>query len=272
MRTEDNHIRVTEIEKATRESPQVKQIFFYDHLCSQGKPGQFIMIWIPGVDEIPMSIASTHPSGLVSVVVREVGEATKLLNKKYKGDSIGIRGPFGNSFQLKTGNVLIVGGGTGIAPLLFLAKELDQAKSRLTFLIGAKSKEELLFYSRIERLNLITGPCVFASTEDGSCGYEGMVTDLTQVIMEKEHFDVVYACGKELMLYKIFRLAQKFKTPLQVSLERLMRCAIGLCGSCIIGKYRVCVDGPVFTDTQLKEVEAEFGRIKRDLNGQKIPL
>ncbi|MCK4435958.1 dihydroorotate dehydrogenase electron transfer subunit, partial [Candidatus Bathyarchaeota archaeon] len=61
-------------------------------------------------------------------------------------------------------------------------------------------------------------------------------------------------------------------TPLQVSLERLMRCAIGLCGSCVIGKYRVCVDGPVFTDRQLKEVESEFGRFRRSLNGSKVPL
>ncbi len=263
-------MRVTEIKKVTRESTEVKQIFFKDNQCSQAKPGQFIMIWLPGFDEIPMSISSTRPSGLVSVAVREVGEATKLLHKKQAGDFIGVRGPLGNNFQLKAGNALLIGGGTGISPLVFLAKELVQAKSEITFLIGAKTKKELLFHSRIRQINSTSRFDVLASTEDGSYGYEGIVTDLVQEVMEKEHFDIIYACGKELMLLEILRLAQKFETPLQVSLERFMRCAIGLCGSCTIGKYRVCVDGPVFTGTQLKEVEAEFGRVKRGLNGHKI--
>lgn len=272
MHIEDNYMRVTEIKKVTRESTQVKQIFFNDNQCSQGKPGQFIMIWLPGFDEIPMSILSTHPSGLVSVAVREVGEATKLLHKKHEGDFIGVRGPLGNNFQLKAGSALLIGGGTGIVPLVFLVKELCQVKSRVTFLIGAKTKEELLFHSKIRRLSSTSRFDVLASTEDGSYGYEGMVTELAKEALEKEHFDIIYGCGKELMLLKIFRLAQKFKTPLQVSLERFMRCAMGLCGSCTIGKYRVCVDGPVFTGTQLKEVEAEFGRVKRDLDGHKIPV
>ena len=272
MLTESNDMRVTEIKRVNIETPQVKEFFFHDKLCTQGKPGQFVMIWLPGFDEIPMSLSSTGSNGLVSVAVAKVGDATKLLHEKREGDLIGIRGPFGNSFQLKAGRALLIGGGTGIAPLTFLTKELTKLKTLITFLMGAKTKEELLFLHKIEGLSLNRKPKILASTEDGSYGYEGAVTELAEELLKKEEFDTIYACGKELMLLKIFRLAQKHETSLQVSLERLMRCAIGLCGSCTIGKYRVCADGPIFTDRQLKEVEVEFGQFKRNFDGTKTSL
>lgn len=272
MLTENNLMRVTEIKRVTRKSPRVKEFFFHDTLCSKGRPGQFVMIWLPDFDEIPMSLSSTYPNGLVSVTVAKVGEATEFFHKKKEGDLVGVRGPLGNSFRLERGNVLLIGGGTGIAPLAFLAEELAGLKTGITFLMGAKTKAELLFLSRIKRSNSKPKLRIVASTEDGSVGHEGVVTELAEEILEREEFDMIYACGKELMLLKIFRLAQKHKISLQVSLERLMRCAIGLCGSCVIGKYRVCVDGPVFTDRQLKEVEQEFGRSKRSFDGSSIPL
>ena len=111
---------------------------------------------------------------------------------------------------------------------------------------------------------------IIVSTEDGSEGQKGLVTDLAERSFKKERFNVVYTCGKEPMLSKIFSLAEKYEAPLQASLERLMRCAIGLCGSCTIGKYRVCVDGPVFTSVQLREIKDEFGYFKRDLHGEKL--
>ena len=230
------------------------------------------MVWLPGFDELPMSISSTHPNGLASVTVANVGEATKLLHEKEKGDIVGVRGPFGNSFKPVMGNVLLVGGGTGIAPLAFLAEKLSDLKVKMSFLLGAKTKEELLFLSKIKSTLSKTGKGIFASTEDGSYGHKGVVTELAEETLAKGKFDTIYACGKELMLFKIFMLAEKHKTPLQASLERLMRCAIGLCGSCTIGKYRVCADGPIFTSKQLQEVKDEFGRFKRDFDGKKIPV
>ena len=79
-------------------------------------------------------------------------------------------------------------------------------------------------------------------------------------------------CGPEPMIKKVFEIAEKYEVSFEASLERLMRCAIGLCGSCAIGKYRVCRDGPIFTSKQLREVEAEFGTSKRDFDGKRIPL
>jgi len=230
------------------------------------------MVWLPDFDELPMSISSTHPNGLASVTVANVGEATKLLHEKEKGDIVGVRGPFGNSFKPVKGNVLLVGGGTGIAPLAFLAEELSELKVKMSFLLGARTKEELLFMSKIESTFSRTGNRIVASTDDGSYGHKGVVTELVEETLAKDEFDTIYACGKESMLFKIFILAEKHETLLQASLERLMRCAIGLCGSCTIGKYRVCVDGPVFTCKQLQEVRDEFGRFRRDFNGKKISV
>jgi dihydroorotate dehydrogenase electron transfer subunit len=83
---------------------------------------------------------------------------------------------------------------------------------------------------------------------------------------------MIYSCGPEKMILKVFKLAEKHGIGFEASLERLMRCAIGLCGSCVIGKYRVCRDGPVFTAEQLRDVRQEFGSVKRDFDGRKISL
>jgi len=267
---ETNFLRTVRIRNIFKESPLVKTFFFNDKLCAQSKPGQFIMIWLPGFDEVPMSISSTRPDGLTSATVANVGEATMLLHQKERGDIVGVRGPFGNSFKPIKGNVLLIGGGTGIAPLVFLAEKLAELRTEATFLLGAKTKEELLYLSKIDSVLSKTRGRIIASTEDGSYGYKGVVTELAEETLVKHRFDMIYACGKEPMLFEILKLSEKHKTHLQVSLERLMRCAIGLCGSCTIGKYRVCVDGPVFTNKQLQEVKSEFGLFKRDFDGRKI--
>ncbi len=263
-------MRTVKIAKVVRESPLIKAFFFNDKLCARSKPGQFVMVWLPGFDEIPMSVSSTQPDGSVSITVANVGEATNLLHQKKKGDIIGVRGPFGNSFKPVKGNVLLVGGGTGIAPLAFLAEELGKLKAKMTFLLGAKTKEELLLLSKVKTMFSKTGNKMAASTEDGSYGHRGVVTDLAKEALAKQRFDMIYTCGKEPMLFKVFTLAEKYKTPLQASLERLMRCAVGLCGSCTVGEYRVCIDGPVFAGKQLRKVRDEFGRCKRGFDGGKV--
>jgi len=265
-----NKLRTTPILTVETESPTVKTFTFKDKECSRAKPGQFLMLWIPGVDEIPLSILSTQEDGRVSVAVKEVGEATQALHSMKAAEIIGIRGPFGNSFTEKHGRILMVGGGTGIAPLLFLAKKVASKTRKLVFVIGAKTRKELLFIDKIEAL--CSKSSVIATTEDGSYGIRCLATMPLEKMLDEEKFDMVYTCGPEHMLQKVFDLAEKHRIPLEASLERLMRCAIGLCGSCIIGRYRVCRDGPVFTANQLREVKGEFGIAKRDFNGRKIPL
>ena len=253
------------------ESPTVKTFIFKDEECAEAKPGQFLMLWIPGVDEIPLGILDARTDGTISVAVKKVGEATEALHQKKVGDVIGVRGPFGNSFALPRGRVLMVTGGTGTVPLLFLAKRVESKVESLVFVQGAKTKNELLFMSELgkfkkEKMRVVT------STEDGSCGITGLCTEPLEQILDKEKSDIIYACGPERMLAKVLELAEKHKTNLEISLERLMRCAIGLCGNCTIGRYRVCRDGPIFTKEQLPGVRNEFGVSKRDFDGKKIPL
>jgi len=258
-------LRTVKILKIVRESPLVKTFSFQDALCEKAVPGQFIMVWIPGIDEVPMSLSAIKGDHC-SFTVAKVGEATKTLHKMKEGDLIGIRGPFGKGFSYVKGEVLIAGGGTGLSPLAVLAENLSRLGANVTFLLGAKKKSELLFLDRVNRISAN----VIATTDNGSFGLKGLVTEAAEKMLAEQKFDMVYACGPEPMTVKMLSLAEKYNVPLQVSLERLMRCAVGLCGSCVIGVYRVCRDGPVFTSKQLKEVKDEFGRFKRDFDGRKI--
>ncbi len=269
-RTAANKLRTARVLSIETESPTVKTFLFKDKECAKAKPGQFIMLWIPGIDEIPLSILDAEEDGTVAVAVKEVGEATQALHSEKAGEFIGIRGPFGNSFTVKENKILLVGGGTGMAPLLFLAKKSPSKVKKLVFVMGAKTKEELLFKDKLE--DMCSKGNFVATTEDGSYGVKCLATTPLKSLLTKEKFDIIYTCGPERMMRKVFDLAEKHRIALEASLERLMRCAIGLCGSCIIGKYRVCRDGPIFTSEQLREVRNEFGISKRDFDGKKIPL
>ncbi len=267
-----NRMRIIEIVETKRETPTVKTFTFVDKLCGKAEPGQFVMVWIPGIDEIPMSLSAINPEGLTSITVNGVGEASRALNKKEKGDQIGVRGPFGNGFVPTGGNVMVVGGGTGLAPLMPLIEKLVKIADKITLMSGAKCQENLLFLDRVDRiLSELDSETIF-TTEDGSYGIECVVTDQVEQNLKKEKFDMIYTCGPEQMMYKMFLLAEQHTVPLQASLERIMRCAIGLCGSCQIGKLRVCKEGPVLTSEQLRSVKEEFGKFQLDFTGKRIKL
>jgi dihydroorotate dehydrogenase electron transfer subunit len=153
-----------------------------------------------------------------------------------------------------------------------LAEKLAGVAAKISFVLGAKTRDELLFLQRIETVLSKADARVIATTEDGSYGLKGVATDPAGEILEKEKFDMIYTCGPEQMMYKMLMLAERYRAPLQASLERLMRCAIGLCGSCVLGKFMVCKDGPVFSDEQLREVKDEFGRFRRGRTGKKVSI
>jgi dihydroorotate dehydrogenase electron transfer subunit len=249
----------------------VKTFIFEDESCREARPGQFLMLWVPGVDEIPLSILDVERKSRVSVAVKNVGEASGALHCKKAGEVIGVRGPFGNHFTLKGRRLLVVGGGTGVVPLLFLVRRFIPEETAVTFVLGARTKDELLFSSELKRLTNKRFNVVY-STEDGSCGLTGLCTQPVEELLSEGGYDGVYACGPERMIFKVFALAELFKVPFQASFERLMRCGIGLCGSCAFGGYTVCRDGPVFSSRQLRQVADEFGVFKRDMTGKKVPL
>ncbi len=266
-----NRLRIVKIENVKQETPKVKSFTFKDKLCSKAKPGQFMMVWIPDVDEVPMSLSGISPHAC-SICVKKVGEATKALHQRKTGDYIGIRGPFGNGFRIAEEKVIVVGGGTGMSSLMPLVESLVKENAKVTFLLGAKTKNELLFRDGMQAVLSKIKSRFEVATEDGSYGSKGLVTDLAEKYLANEKFDMIYTCGPEPMMHRMLLLSERFQTPLQASLERLMRCAIGICGTCVIGKFRVCKDGPVFTGEQLSEVKEEFGHFKRAFNGRKVKL
>jgi dihydroorotate dehydrogenase electron transfer subunit len=240
-------------------------------------PGQFVMVWIPGVDEIPMSISAADPTaGFVEFAVTRVGDATSQLHSAKAGTLLGLRGPLGHGFRLPPvkppGRLLIVGGGCGAAPLLFAAQYTLRAGWKVDVVIGARTKTELLYRRQLGRL----GATVFTTTEDGSDGLTGTAVDGARERLEgmsaTSRYAACFACGPERMLVSLQRLAAHYGVPLQVSLERYMKCGVGLCGHCVIdgAGTRVCLEGPVFEAGQLRKTD--FGKTDRDATGQRHPL
>jgi dihydroorotate dehydrogenase electron transfer subunit len=245
--------RVVTIDTVVQETPTVRSFFFQESFpCTAG---QFVMVWVPGVDEIPMALSSSR-----SISVQKVGDATEALFSYHEGDTIGIRGPFGNGFSV-TGKTLAVAGGIGAAPLLPLAVggNVD------VFLLGARIGDELPF---VEVLGSHTALQV--ATDDGSRGYHGFVTQLMDGV-DLDGFDHICVCGPEMMMRAALERLNRegIAERGQFSLHRYMKCGIGICGSCCIDPpgLRVCRDGPVFFGDLL--LDTEFGRYGRDASGRK---
>lgn len=251
------------------ETEKVRTLYFVDELCNRATPGQYVMAWVPGVDEVPMSLSTIDMGGRSSITVGSVGDATEILCSLEVDDKIGVRGPFGNGFKLVGSSPLIVAGGTGAATLAPLVEEMVARSIEPTFILGARSMDRLLLRSRLGDL---LGDKLLFATDDGSCGFRGLASDYVKTLMEELSFDSVYTCGPELMIAAIFEEAEKKGIHVQVSLERYIKCSVGLCGSCALGPYRVCRDGPVFDSVQLREVQDEFGKRRMDPSGRMVKV
>ncbi|MBY9020705.1 MAG: hypothetical protein KGD67_06595, partial [Candidatus Lokiarchaeota archaeon] len=142
------NVKTVKITKIVDECPGVKTFIFKDPILMKPKPGQFLMIWIPGVDEIPMSISAYDDNDEWAVTVQNVGECTNSIHQLKIGDYIGVRGPIGNFFNIpkeKNKTLFLIGGGIGVAPLKFLASELIKLKHNFKLIVGAKLKNQLVF-------------------------------------------------------------------------------------------------------------------------------
>ena len=252
--------RPATIEKVVRENRSVKSFYLRTDLPPP-QPGQFCMVWLPGAEEIPISF-SGYWNGIVRLSVARVGETTRKMHLLRKGQRLFLRGPFGRGFRLEGGSFLLVGGGYGMAPLIFAGHTLR--KKKLKFIIGARTREELLFVKEARELGEV---CI--STEDGSEGERGLATDLLE--RENGSYDWVLTCGPEPMMARVLEFCRKKGWRAQLCLERYMKCGFGLCGSCVLDPgLRVCVDGPVFEDGELEKTE--FGRTGRDASGRRQPI
>ena len=267
-----DRIRTVVIERIIEETPTVKTFIFKDNISSKARPGQFLMVWIPRAEELPMSVMVSE-KGYAAVTIRKLGFGSTALYNKGIGEILGIRGPYGNQFKIDTDTkkVLLVGGGTGLVPLLRLTTKLNELKIDTTVIIGARSKEEVFFEKQANDFLDKTQHKVIISTEDGSYGVKGYATDVMSLIVNREKFDTVYTCGPELMIKKIFDIGLRNSLSIQVSLERYMKCGVGICASCCIGDQLVCRDGTVFNEMQLSAM-IEFGLMYRDKSGRKCPF
>ncbi|MFX1268273.1 MAG: dihydroorotate dehydrogenase electron transfer subunit [Promethearchaeota archaeon] len=281
----ENTIKTVRVKKIINECEGIKTFQFNLKEISSfnyhpPKAGQFVMVWVPGVDEVPMSLSGCDDDGNWTITVKDVGECTKAIHSLNLGDFIGVRGPLGNSFEFPKDQSkisILIGGGFGIAPLKYLASDLGKRKFKTIIIEGAKIGEDLLFIDDFKTFDKEYSE-IFFCTDDGSYGLQGMASDAFENLIKsysKSELSnlIIYSCGPEKMLYNIFQICERYNIELQVSLERIMRCGCGICGLCAVDPLGllVCKDGPVFNINILKAMD-DFGKFKRNLTGKKITI
>lgn len=220
-------------------------------------PGQFVQVLVEDSPTTflrrPFSIHQVdHSRNSIRLLCQIKGEGTRHLSLLKEGARLNVIYPLGNSFSLPAvKEVLLVGGGCGVAPLLFMARFLNQNRIRPTILVGFRTKEEV---SEIEEYASYGE--VYITTDDGTEGEHGLVVDHSILQKERLPFKKIYCCGPDAMMQAIARLAQMQEIDCEVSLENTMACGFGVCLCCITptdkGNERVCVEGPVFNTRRLK--------------------
>lgn len=224
------------------ESPTVRT-FTLDGAI-QAEPGQFVMVWLPRVNEKPFSLVDAAP---ITLTIARVGPFTEAAHWLRVGDRLWLRGPFGRGFDLLPRLAVLVGGGYGAAPLAFLARRLRAQGVDVSVALGAKGAADLVLMDRFHAV----GCHVHPATEDGSLGHKGLATDVAERLLDAQPDAALYACGPEAMLLRLAHLCRERGTPGQFSLERMMKCGLGVCGSCDYRGLLVCRDGPVFSADQV---------------------
>ena len=257
--------RTVRIRQITRETKTVSTFVLDTPL--RAEPGQFLMVWVPGVDEKPISIAWPDP---LAITVARVGEWSGALHQLKAGDLIGVRGPYGRPFRIAPGRAaLLVGGGYGAAPLYYLASALKTRDQPFAVALGARRVDDLIYIDRFQKL----GVEVLLATEDGSAGSPGFVTMVVEDYLAKRLHDspTIYACGPEGLLVALHRLSRERGVPAQLSVERYMKCGFGICGQCALDDILTCIDGPVLDAEQL-DGKRDFGRFHRTATGRRMPV
>lgn len=219
-------------------------------------PGQFVQVDIPDKKGVflrrPISVNYVdYENNELWLLVRNAGKGTEKLVSVPLGQIINIVFPLGNGFSLKTpatANVLLIGGGVGVAPLLYLGKKMKDAGVNVSFLLGAKSRADLL---ELEEFNNYGS--VYVSTDDGSFGENGVVTHNSAL---QKKWDKIYCCGPMPMMHAVASYALRNNIECEVSLENRMACGLGACLCCVEdtdrGNVCVCTEGPVFNIKKLK--------------------
>ena len=226
-------------------------------LAVSAKPGQFIMIRVnESIDPAlrrPFSICGIENENIIKILYKVVGRGTEILSNKKTGDHLSVLGPLGTGFKIpdKSKKIYIVSGGIGIAPLLFLYQKIKKFND-ITFLTGFKTSSEIIDTA-------LTGNYIgnLVSTDDGSTGHNGLITDLLVENLEQyiQKNVIIYTCGPLPMLKAVRDISLKYRVSCQVSMETFMACGLGACQGCVVSSgvtktsasyLHVCKEGPVF--------------------------
>ncbi len=229
-------------------------------------PGQFNMLYVPGVGEVPISISGDPARPLpVDHTIRAVGFVTRALTSLRPGDMVGLRGPFGRGWPLDAArgkDVVIVGGGIGLAPLrpliYYILRHRDDFAS-VVILYGARSPRELLYRRELEQWRGRFDVEALVTVDRGDEKWRGHVGVVTTLFRQAERFfspanTVAFICGPEIMMRFTVREFQERGVPdsnIYISMERNMKCGVGLCGHCQYGPKFICKDGPVFSYAEI---------------------
>lgn len=239
-------------------------------------PGQFLQLSVPGVGEIPISYCGlSSGDGSIELCVRHVGHVTSAIKAAVPGDVVGVRGPYGRGFPLPLWHgqdILLISGGLGMAPLRLLLSALMVGRSlfgRVTLLYGAREAGELLFLDELLELRQRGEIQLQLSVDRPGNGFEGLpecrvarVPELLDRLHLSSQHTFAALCGPPVMYRPVVSRLQQMgfgDDRIYLSLERRMKCGVGLCGHCAVGSRLCCIDGPVFTCSELAGIEGALG-------------
>jgi NAD(P)H-flavin reductase len=258
-------VRLARVEKETHDTFTLTLEAGDGHPLERFAPGQFSMLYVFGIGELPISISGNpEERGKLVYTVRSVGKATHALVTSEPGDSIGVRGPFGTSWPLAESrgrDVLIVAGGIGLAPLrpaIYHVLRHRGDYGRLVVLYGARSPQDLLFRKQLSAWNYVPDTQVLTTVDYGGLSWRGnvgVVTTLFRHIRLEPERTTALLCGPEIMMRYVVRellVRGVAEENVHLSMERNMKCAVGFCGHCQLGPYFVCKDGPVFPYSKMR--------------------
>jgi len=223
----------------------------------EARPGQFVMVKVAeGTAPLLRRPLGIHEAGAggIELFFKVAGLGTEILSRKKPGESLDLIGPLGKGFTVSVGmkgkRAWLVGGGRGIAPLYFLARELGGSGVKTTVFYGGRRLADIPLRDKFEK----AGIELLCSTDDGSFGFGGLVTELVRRELERAKPDIIFACGPDAMMKALASLAAKHRVPAEFSLESLMGCGIGACWGCVHriknesgdGWTKICEEGPVF--------------------------
>jgi dihydroorotate dehydrogenase electron transfer subunit len=257
--------KIVGIKEIIQETENVKT-FIFDWKIKDESAGQFMMLW-NFEDEKPMSLSIINSGkNEIGITIKKIGNFTDAVHSLEIDDKVGLRGPYGRGFELSGLKILAIGGGVGMAPISTFVENARLNNREVDVIIAAKTKKDLLFVKKLKEIGANVSP----ATDDGSYGFRGFATDLAEKHLRESNYDMVVTCGPEMMMKCVLRLVNNFKIPAQFSIERWIKCGVGLCGQCCVDNtgWRVCVEGPVFWSDELKKI-TEFGKYTRDASGIK---